>query len=121
MVTWAVPLALVAVVKVNVPSVLRAGWDENSVALSLVAAKVRCCEASFVGPGLMAVAQAAMTCAPASSFTVTSAPLVTTGGSFTGLTVMAKNCGALVSRPPLAVLPSSLKHHRDVSDSVRVR
>ena len=60
------------------------------------------------GPALIAVAQPATVCAPASSRTVWSAPLVKLGASLTGVTVIVNVCGARVSTPPLAVPPLSL-------------
>ncbi len=53
------------------------------------------------------MAQPATDCAPASSVTVWSAPLVKLGASFTAVTVIVNVCAALVSTPPLAVPPSS--------------
>jgi hypothetical protein len=94
-------------VKVSTPAGLRAGWALNNVVLSFVAVKVRVCALSSAGPALIAVAEAALY-APESSFTVTFAPLVKLGASFTGVTVIAKVCGALVSDPPFAVPPLSL-------------
>ena len=58
--------------------------------------KVSVCPLSFGGPGVMLVAQLATVCAPASSATVWSAPLVKLGASLTAVTVMVKLCGALV-------------------------
>ena len=58
-------------------------------------------------PSSMPVAQPATVCAPAFSFTDSSAPLVNTGASLTAVTVTSKDCGALVSLPPPAVPPSS--------------
>ena len=62
---------------------------------------------SSAGPALMAVAHGLTVCAPASSNTVWSAPLVKLGASFTGVAVMMKFCTAEVSTPPLVVPPSS--------------
>ena len=64
--------------------------------------------AAFVGgPALIAVAQPATVCAPASSSTVWSAPFVKDGASLTSVTVIVNVCGADVSTPPFAVPPSS--------------
>ena len=57
----------------------------------------------------MFVAHAATVCAPASSNTVWSAPLVKLGTSFTAVTLITNVCAALVSTPPLAVPPLSCK------------
>jgi hypothetical protein len=83
-------------VKVSTPAGLRAGWALNNVVLSFVAVKVRVCALSSAGPALIAVAEAALY-APESSFTVTFAPLVKLGASFTGVTVMDTVAGAEVS------------------------
>src|SRR5262249_20322750 len=60
------------------------------------------------GPGETFVAQLLTVCAPASSLTVWSAPLVNEGASFRESTLMEKVCSVDVSIPPLAVPPSSL-------------
>ena len=59
------------------------------------------------GPAEIAVAQGLTVCAPASSLTVWSAPLVKLGAWFTGVMVMTKVCAAEVSTPPFAVPPLS--------------
>ena len=59
------------------------------------------------GPGSNPVAQPATVCAPASSSTVWSGPLVNDGASLTAVTVIVKVWMALVSSPPLAVPPLS--------------
>src|SRR5437867_123163 len=53
----------------------------------------------------MLVAQLGTVCDPESSSAVWFGPLVKLGGSLTGVTVMVKVCGALVSPPPFAVSP----------------
>ena len=55
----------------------------------------------------MSVAQPVTVCAPASSFTVSSAPLVKLGASLTGVTVIVNVWTRCVSTPPLAVPPLS--------------
>ena len=55
MVTVAVPLAFVAVVKVNVPSAAIAGWVANRLVLLLLNTKLMACEASLAGPTEVAV------------------------------------------------------------------
>ncbi len=83
-----------------------AGPAENSPGLVLpVTLKVRVWVPP--SPSLMAVAQGFTVCAPASSFTVWSGPLVKLGASLTGVTVMVKLCAVEVSTPPLAVPPLS--------------
>jgi len=64
---------------------------------------------SSAGPALMPVAQPATLWAPASSSTVWSEPAVNDGTSFTAVTVIVNVWSALVSTPPLAVPPSSLR------------
>jgi hypothetical protein len=75
--------------------------------LSFVAVNVTVCADSSAGPALMAVAQPATVCAPESSRALWSAPFVKLGASLTGVTVMVKDCEALVSTPPPAVPPLS--------------
>src|SRR5439155_1642430 len=55
----------------------------------------------------MLLAQLLTLCAPASSNTVWSVPLVKPGGSLTAVAVIVNVCAALVSLPPLAVPPLS--------------
>jgi len=83
-----------------------AGGTANSPVLLFVTRKFNACPASF-SPALIAVAQVATVCAPASSSTVWSAPLVKLGAWFTAVTVIVKVCAALVSTPPFSVPPSS--------------
>ncbi len=66
---------------------------------------------SFAGPAEIAVAQPLTDCAPASSFTVWSAPFVKLGASFTAFTVIVKVWVALSFTPPLAVPPLSWSLH----------
>ena len=84
-----------------------AGCALKSALLSLLTLKVTVWPLSSAGPAEIAVAQLATLCAPASSLTVWSAPLVKLGASLTATTVMVKVCGAEVSTPPFAVPPSS--------------
>jgi len=76
--------------------------------LLLVMVNASNCVASSGGPALIAVATRAL-CGPASSFTAGGSWAVKTGTSLTAVTLMAKVCGALVSMPPLAVPPSSIR------------
>ena len=69
--------------------------------------KVRVWPDSSAGPALIAVAHGTTNCAPASSATVSSAPLVKLGASLTGVSVIVKFCVAEVSKPPFAVPPLS--------------
>src|SRR5215212_10452158 len=62
------------------------GWTENKSLLVLVSWKSTDWLDSL-GPAEMLVAQPSIVCAPASSFTLWSAPLVKPGASFTASTV----------------------------------
>ena len=84
-----------------------AGCTEKSALLSFVTRNESDCADSFAGPARIPVAQATTVCAPASSASVRSGPRTNTGASFTGETVIANVCGALVSTPPPAVPPLS--------------
>src|SRR5919206_10709 len=75
------PLALAAGVKVSVPSAATAGWVENRPLLLLVTLKWTVWLDSLAGPADMAVAHPEKLCAPASSATVLSGPLVKLGAS----------------------------------------
>ncbi len=113
-VTVAVPLALAAGVKVNVPSLATSGWTEKRALLLLVRTKsaIDCWlappESSSDGPASNPVAQPATVLAPLSSKTVWFAPLVKAGWSLTGVTVRTNVSVFPVSSPPLAVPPLSL-------------
>src|SRR5688572_21823772 len=61
------------------------------------------------GYGRMFVAQLGTVWAGEFSGTIWFGPPVKLGGSLTGRTVMMKICGALVSLPPLAMPPSSMR------------
>jgi hypothetical protein len=104
------PLAFSADVKLRSPLLAStAGWVVNSAGLLLLTTlKVSVWPASSAGPAEMAVAQPAMTCGPASSSTVGSAPRTKLGGSLTSPRVMVNDTGADVSTPPSAVPPSSV-------------
>src|SRR5206468_2037403 len=77
-------------VNVNVPSAATAGWLRNNDGTSLETMKLTTWLLSFSGPGEMPVAHLVKTTAPLSSGTVTSAPLLKMGGSFTALTRTVK-------------------------------
>src|SRR6185436_15687346 len=106
-VTVALPLLLLAGVKLSVPADETAGWAENSALLSLLTVKVRVWPLSLLGPALTAVAQPVTLAAPESSLTVWLAPLVNDGASLTAVTAIEKVWPALWSTPPPAVPPSS--------------
>src|SRR3954454_714420 len=85
----AVPFASAAAVNVNVPVADTVGAAENKAAFVLfVISKLTAWAASLVGPALIAVAQPAIVCAPASSSRVWSAPLTKLGSSLTAVTVI---------------------------------
>ncbi|MPM87169.1 hypothetical protein SDC9_134263 [bioreactor metagenome] len=108
-VTVVLPLALAAGVKVKVPVIgSMLGCVENNALLLLVTVKLKTCPASSAGPFDRSVAQFATVCAPASSFTVTFAPAVKLGTSFTAVTVIVKVTVSAVLSPPLSVPPLSL-------------
>ena len=103
----ALPLALAAGVNVSVPLDATAGPAANSALLLLpVTSKVTVCPTSLT-PGLMPVAQPATVCAPLSSRTVWSAPLVNDGASLTALISIVNVTTGETSTPPLAVPPES--------------
>ena len=105
----AVPLAFAAGVKVSTPVGDTAGPAANRPGLvSPVMLKTTVWPDSLAGPGEIAVAHGLIVCAPASSSTVTSGPLVKLGAWLTWVTLMMKVCGAEVSTPPLAVPPLSI-------------
>ena len=92
-----------------------AGPAENRLGLLLlVTTKVTVWPGSF-GPALIPVAQPLTVCGPESSATLWSAPLVKLGASFTAVTAIVKVCVALVSSPPLAVPPLSLRETETVA------
>ena len=69
---------------------------------------VNVCPASSAGPGLMLLAKFATETGPTSSFTAAGLPAsVKLGGSLTGVTVIVKVCGSLVSTPFMALPPLS--------------
>src|SRR5450756_1063940 len=89
------------------PVGLTADCTLKSALLLLVAMNVRTCGDSLAGPALMAVAHGFTVCAPQSSRTVWSAPLVKDGMSLTGVTVRCTVPVAYrASRTP-CVVPSS--------------
>ena len=65
-----------------------AGWLLKRALLLLLTMKLIACPDSSAGPLLKAVAQLLTVCAPASSVTVWSAPLVNEGTSLTVITVI---------------------------------
>ena len=88
---------------------MTAGAAEKSAALVLfVTVNVSVCADSSEGPALIAVAQPVTVCGPLSSSTVSSAPFVKLGASFTVVTLMTNVCVGDASTPPLAVPPSSV-------------
>ena len=70
---------------------------------------------SSLGPAVMAVAQPATVCAPASSVTVWSAPLVNDGASLTAVTVTVKVRTAVPLSP---AVPRSLSRPPSVTVTV---
>src|SRR5262245_51555956 len=103
----AVPLAFAAEVYESVPADETAGPAENRLWFVLFVTTNDTVWPDSFGPALIAVAQFGTLCAPASSFTVWSAPFVKLGASFTPVTWIWNVCAGLVSLPPLAVPPSS--------------
>ncbi len=99
------PFAFGAGVNVRAPLALTAGPAAKSAGFELpVRTNASVCPASSAGPALMPVAQLATDCAPASSSTVWSGPLVKLGAWLTGLTVMPTVAAALeLSIPSLAL------------------
>ena len=82
------PKAFAAGVYVSVPLGLTAGPAAKREGLELLSTtKVSVCADSLAGPAEIAVAQPEALCAPESSSTVWSAPLLKLGASLTGLTV----------------------------------
>ena len=67
----------------------------------------RVCPDSSDGPLLMALAQAGIVRAVASSKATTLVPFVKLGASLTPVIVIVKVCDALEATPPLEVPPSS--------------
>ena len=104
----AVPAAFAAGVKVRVPIDETAGATLKSAGLVFpVTLNVTVCPASSGGPALIAVAQAATVCAPASSKIDWLAPTVKLGTLLIGVSVIVNVCGADVSTPPPTVPPLS--------------
>src|SRR5215475_15046778 len=86
------------------------GCAEKSALLLFVTMKSNNCDDSSAGPFESAVAQGLTVCAPASSLTVWSAPLVNEGTSFTELTVIvAVALPALNPAPTLLVAACTVK------------
>ena len=65
--------------------------------------KVTVCDPSFGAPSLIEVAQPVIVRPPASSSSVTSAPLVKVGGSLTGVIVMVTEPMSVPPLPSLTV------------------
>jgi hypothetical protein len=87
-VTVAEPFAFAAGVYVNFPFESIAGSAEKRGSLFVVTRNVTVCPFSSAGPGLIAVAHPVTDCAPESSSTVSSDPLVKLGGSLTAVTLI---------------------------------
>ena len=84
-----------------------AGAVENRLGLLLLVTwKSTICV--LPSPSLIAVAQPATVCVPASSSEVCAGPAVKLGTWLIALTLIVKVCGAEVSMPPLAVPPLSV-------------
>ena len=90
---------------------LIAGSTENNALLLVETWKATVCPASFAGPGEMLVAKPGTVCAPAVLSTVWFglAGSVKLGASLTGCTLSVNVCVPLVSTPPFAVPPSSVR------------
>ena len=98
-----VPMAFVAVRKVNVPFVLMAGAVAKLKFVPDVSVNVHVCEASFVGPLLIPVRKLAFVIVPASSPTSTRFVLTMKAGtSFTAVTV-SKKLFVVVNAPSFAI------------------
>ena len=81
----------------------------KSALLSFVTVKLSVCAFSFVAPASMLVGHALTVCAPVSSFTVSSAPGVKLGSSFTAIILKATLALLLSSVPSLdtkAIVPT---------------
>ena len=94
------------------------GCAEKRALLSLETLKVSAWPDSLAGPAVMLVAKPATVCGPESWSTVWFglAGSVKLGASLTALTVIVNVCVSLVSSPPLAVPPSSVRKTLTVAE-----